>query len=261
MRSSYRHSLHMVTKKNPDNTMSVRYQDKQWNDDSTIIITTSFRCQCKKRIAYEFQCGHEYVLDGVFNLDKYHPRWYNDKTFANSIGDIGSHNSSSQQTKTSSSQEFMQDKQDDGHMFHINDKIGNTSSSNYDDLEECSWNAAEQSLDLYEVGYHDVKSRALEVVESVSNDKNLRRVAHHFLTEFLHAIRCSGEGTGVIHLMNSSLLPDIATTFNSEITTSSTIVNETLLQMKQIPARPPKGSKPQNRIKSSLEKSQSVVVL
>jgi hypothetical protein len=60
--SSYRHSKHLKAKHDDAyNAHKVRDRSKPWDDPSCIIIQQgTAHCSCKKRVAYEFQCGHEY---------------------------------------------------------------------------------------------------------------------------------------------------------------------------------------------------------
>lgn len=39
------------------------------------------RCNCGKRIDYDFQCAHELVADRKFILEKYNDRWLNVHTY------------------------------------------------------------------------------------------------------------------------------------------------------------------------------------
>ena len=83
MVSSYKHSTHLEAKyDHATNSHMVRDCSKPWGDTTCIVIPQGIaRCSCKKRVAFEFQCGHEYVIDKCFRLDKYHPRWFSAKTY------------------------------------------------------------------------------------------------------------------------------------------------------------------------------------
>lgn len=114
-----------------------------------------------------------------------------------------------------------------------------------------------QHSGIHRISYNDVKSLALELADATSKNATLREAAHHFLSEMLNAIRSSGDGSGVVHAMNTSILPDIATQFRSTLVSSHDNVlssNPSDLANKPVPARPQMGGKRKmSRIKSSLE--------
>jgi hypothetical protein len=114
-----------------------------------------------------------------------------------------------------------------------------------------------QHSGIHRISYNDVKSLALELADATSKNATLREAAHHFLSEMLNAIRSSGDGSGVVHAMNTSILPDDATQFRSTLVSSHDNVsssNQSDLAYKPVPARPQTGGKRKmSRIKSSLE--------
>jgi hypothetical protein len=42
-----------------------------------VVISKNQRCQCSRRIAFQSQCAHEYVVDGAFVIDKWWDCFYN----------------------------------------------------------------------------------------------------------------------------------------------------------------------------------------
>jgi hypothetical protein len=115
--------------------------------------------------------------------------------------------------------------------------------------------AFEQPAAVSDVSYHDVRRLALELADVTSRSKGLREAAFHFLTEMLRAIRSSGDGSSVVHLMNTSILPDVATNFRSLISSEQDTLNNQMLMHKPIQARPPQGgNKSVRRLKSAVEK-------
>jgi hypothetical protein len=71
---SYKHSTFMEAKQCDDGSTIVRDSQKEWDDNSTVILTGSMRCSCRKRVAFGVQCAHEYLRDGSFRLDRYDKR-------------------------------------------------------------------------------------------------------------------------------------------------------------------------------------------
>jgi len=113
--------------------------------------------------------------------------------------------------------------------------------------------------EMVDVTFNDLKRLALEFVDTASKSKESRRAAFHFLTEMLGATRSSSDVSGVVvHQMNTSILPDVATHFGAEMRCAKDndiIQSPTLLSQPLVPpACPPKGGRAQNRYKSSLEK-------
>ena len=112
-------------------------------------------------------------------------------------------------------------------------------------------------VDTVDVSFNDLKRLALELVNTASKSRELRQAVFHFITEMLGAMRSSNDQSGIVHQMNTSLLPDVATHFGavmSCVKDDDIIIQSPTLLARPLPACPPKGGRPTNRYKSSLEK-------
>lgn len=258
---SYRHSTHLEAEyDHATNSYKVRDRSKPWDDHSSIVIPQGIaRCNCKKRVAFEFQCGHEYVTDKCFQMDKYHPRWLNTRTYE-TMG-------CSQVISVTNHESTMKDRYEmDGEIVELtkkalddDDDIPGVNESINDDvgyvltIEDAEYQLGGEMVD---VTFNDLKRLALEFVDTASKSKESRRAAFHFLTEMLAATRSSSDVSGVVHQMNTSILPDVATHFGAEMifAKDNDIIQSPTLLSQPLPACPPKGGRAQNRYKSSLEK-------
>ena len=262
---SFRFSAHLEAEyDHATNSHKVRDRSKSWDDDSCIYISQGARCSCKKRVAFEFQCGHEYAIDKCFQLDKYHPRWFNTKTYESKV--------CSQAISVANHESTVKDRyQIDGEIEELtkkaiddDDNIPTTNmevnESIKDDVDyvptiEDAQNQFELDGEMVDVTFNDLKRLALEYVDTASKSKESRRAAFHFLTEMLGATRSSSDISGVVHQMNTSILPDVATHFGAEMrcVKDNDIIQSPSLLSQPLPACPPKGGRAQNRYKSSLE--------
>jgi len=110
-----------------------------------------------------------------------------------------------------------------------------------------------------DVSYHDLKRLALEFVDAASKSKESRRAAFHFISEMLGAMRLSSDSSGVVHQMNTSILPDVATHFGatlSSVADKGITQSQSLLSM-PLPACPRQGGTQPKRYKSAMEKKKN----
>jgi hypothetical protein len=200
-----------------------------------------------KQIAFEFQCGNEYLIDRRFREDKYSSRWHKKahdamqpskaSAIVEKVGDSMQHGTLVDEEMACAATSL--------HRLDINDHDNEAAAFSYanDAVEDCNNNADDDT---------DVDQ---DITFATSKSRELRAAIHHFLIEPLRAIRSSGDGCGVVYQMNTSILPDVATYFKSELSMSTDNTTDLSLHSKPLPARPPKGGKHPNRYKKSLEKN------
>ena len=271
MKSSYRHSTHLEAKYDPaSNEHKVRDRSKPWDDTSCISIQPATeRCTCNKRVAFEFQCGHEYIIDGRFRKDKYHLRWFSTKAYeavesSRQVASLTNHDELPKEDSVDLVSMPHHDSlcREDSVLDNVPTNEHNSSAED-DVVGEVNCFTSNEDVDYQsdgveeDVSYHDLKRLALEFVDSASKSKESRRAAFHFISEMLGAMRLSSDGSGVVHQMDTSILPDVATHFGATLSSMADkgiTQSQSLLSMMPLPACPRQGGTQPKRYKSAMEK-------
>ena len=82
--TSIKRSFYLQMETNDDGDSIVwptKVSAERRSDETTTIVEAGRRCSCERRIAYQIQCEHEYVVDGGIDIYKFHHRWYHRQTF------------------------------------------------------------------------------------------------------------------------------------------------------------------------------------
>jgi hypothetical protein len=65
-----------------DNGDHIVYPAGENNDcETSTLVPLGQRCQCRMRLAFNFQCEHEMCIDGKLILDKCHSRWLSQRCY------------------------------------------------------------------------------------------------------------------------------------------------------------------------------------
>jgi hypothetical protein len=74
--------LQMETDENGDNVVwPPKVSAERRTEETSTLVEEGRRCPCERRIAYQIQCEHEYVVDGGIDIYKFNPRWYHRQTY------------------------------------------------------------------------------------------------------------------------------------------------------------------------------------